>query len=120
MRRRHAQPRTNWTGWTPHTTDELAGVRREVRRWARLTLTAFLMLAAAAAYGLWDGARSRESACRHLNDTRAALRTIIARGDRNLAKFLHEHAITKAQYDRSLTESASARHQLRRIRCTRA
>ncbi len=50
--------------------------------------------------------------CERLNETRRALRVIIARGDRNLAAFLREGTIDRTQYERALKASRSARGDL--------
>lgn len=57
--------------------------------------------------------------CERLNRTRQALRTIIRRGDRNLAKFFADGAITTAQYRRALRASADARRRLYDADCVR-
>ncbi len=50
--------------------------------------------------------------CERMNETRRALRTIILRGDRNLAAFLREGTINRAQYERALLASRRARADL--------
>ena len=67
--------------------------------------------------------RAREvvrDGCERDNRTRAALRVIIQRGDRNLRGFYRDGTINKAQYDRSLRLSRRARADLADVDCDEA
>jgi hypothetical protein len=57
--------------------------------------------------------------CERQNDMRRALRTIIERGDRNLASFYRDGTISKPQYRRAVRASRQARADLHAADCTR-
>ncbi len=65
----------------------------------------------------FDGAKQARvvigQTCERQNLTLRALRTIIERGDRNIIAFYREGTITRAQYERALKASLSARRDLK-------
>lgn len=119
MRHRRRAARVDWTGWEPPDR-VLEDIRRYMRRHRRSVLVIFIALCGAFVYGLYDAQKGRSIECRHSNETRAALRTIIQRGDANIAQLVKEGTITAAQAKRSLEQSRRARALLLPYSCTSA
>lgn len=116
LRPHNRAPRTDWTGWAPPS-PELRSIRHLFRRHRRASVGAYLLIVVVGAYGFYDAQRARTVECRHANETRAALVTIIERGDSNLAALVKEGTITKAQAARSLGQSRRARQLLAPYSC---
>ncbi len=115
--RRERPPRVDWTGWQPPD-PVVSDIRKYMRRHRRANVGAYILVVLVFAYGFYDASRSREQACRAGNDTRAALRTIIVRGDRNLLKLEAEGTLSAAQVQRSLVASRSAQRRLAAVDCS--
>lgn len=115
--RKPRAPRVDWTNWQP-TDPVVSELRRYMRRHRRANLGAYILVVLVFAYGLYDASRAREASCRAGNDTRAALRTIIERGDGNVRKLQDEGTLSAAQVQRSLAASRLAQGKLAAIDCS--